>query len=292
MIASESEAATPEAAPKPPKDDSEAALLEEIQRIRKEHKEEPRSGDPKERQISYRKDTDAYRVQVESPEWQKAEADRRNFAVFSRNYINRIHCSGLIEDVLYPTTKGLELELKNSGHDLFLRVGAEVPAEYDHFPLDLNVICDGSVYQINGVVDDQYPVTNLELLPGSGMSAEKSARYGKAIRAAAALPHEEQIARILRRIWRDDPLPYWRKQTVPDSPGQRATGILLRQQVITGISGIVAWDFVVQDANADMPSLLASAQKLVTGPIVALGRVVLRGAQRAVVLTKDTGDRP
>ena len=50
-----------------PKDDSETALLEEIQRIRKGFKDDSSPGDPKERQISYRKDTDAYRAQIESP---------------------------------------------------------------------------------------------------------------------------------------------------------------------------------------------------------------------------------
>ena len=64
-----------------PKDDSETALLEEIQRIRKGFKDDSSPGDPKERQISYRKDTDAYRAQIESPEWQRAEADRRNRCV-------------------------------------------------------------------------------------------------------------------------------------------------------------------------------------------------------------------
>ena len=250
----------------------------------------PKFGVPKERQISYRKDTDAYRAQIESPEWQRAEADRRNFAVFSRNYINRIHCSGVIEDVLYPTTKGVELELKNSGHDLFLRMGVDVPAEFSHFPLDMNIICDGRVYQINGVVDDQYPATNVELIPTEDLSAQKNIRYGTAIRTAEALPHEEQIARILRRVWTDDLMPFWRKE--PVNPDKAPKGITPRQRIITGISDLVAWDLVVQDASADMPKLLASVQDFVAGPIVALGRVVLRGTQRAVVLTKDTGDRP
>lgn len=293
MIAPENETSVPEAVGKTPsQDDSEAALLAEIQRIRKEHKEESRAGDPKERQISYRKDTDTYRAQIESPEWQQAAADRRNFAVFSRNYINRIHCSGIIEDVLYPTTKGAELELKNNGHDLFLRMGVDVPDEFSHFPLDLNIICDGHVYQINGVVDDQYPATNLELLPTKGLSTEKMTRYGTAIRAAAALPHEEQIARILRRVWNDDPMPYWRKEPETTLTGKETEGIVLRQRLFTGISELVAWDIVVQNGKADIPDLLAAVQDFVTGPIVALGRVVLRGTQRVVVLTKDMGGRP
>ena len=116
-----------------PKDDSETALLKEIQRIRKGFKDDSSPGDPKERQISYRKDTDvpgSDRV----PGMAAGRSDRRNFAVFSRNYINRIHCSGVIEDVLYPTTKGVELELKNSGHDLFLRMGVDVPPSSAIFP--------------------------------------------------------------------------------------------------------------------------------------------------------------
>lgn len=277
-----------------PKDDSESALMREIQRIRQEReKQTDKTVNPKKRQINYRQDTDAYRAQIESAEWQEAEADRRNFAVFSRNYINRIHCEGVIEDVLYPTSKGAELELKNAGHDLFLRMGENVPDEFDHFPFDMNIICDGNVYQINGVVDDQYPATNLELLPVDGTSNKKLTRYGKAIRTAEALPHEEQIARILRRVWNDDFLPYWHKQAAPAISDKDLKGIALRQQVITGISDLVAWDFVIQDGKADMPALMASVQKLVTGPIVALGRVVLHGTQRAVVLTKDkrTGGR-
>ena len=169
-------------------------------------------------------------------------------------------------------------------------MGVDVPAEFSHFPLDMNIICDGRVYQINGVVDDQYPATNVELIPTEDLSAQKNIRYGTAIRTAEALPHEEQIARILRRVWTDDLMPFWRKE--PVNPDKAPKGITPRQRIITGISDLVAWDLVVQDASADMPKLLASVQDFVAGPIVALGRVVLRGTQRAVVLTKDTGDRP
>ena len=217
-----------------------------IQRIRKGFKDDSSPGDPKaERQISYRKDTDAYRAQIESPEWQRAEADRRNFAVFSRNYINRIHCSGVIEDVLYPRPKAWS-ELKNSGHDLFLRMGVDVPAEFSHFSPGYEASsARPRVYQIDSVVDDQYPATNVELIPTEDLSAQKNIRYGTAIRTAEALPHEEQIARILRRVWTDDLMPFWRKE--PVNPDKAPKGITPRQRIITGISDLVAWDLVVQE---------------------------------------------
>ena len=247
---------------------------------------ERKSTSPKARQIQYGKDTDTFRGQVEGPEWQRATADRRNFGVFARNYTNRIHCDGVIQDVLYPTTKGLELEIKNQGHDLFLRVGQDVPAEFTHFPVDLNVICSGEVFQINAVIDAKYPATNLEL-ELSGRPVENIKGYSGSIQQASALPHEEKISRIVPRVWNDKPLQYWNVSTRTRSCGKNCT---LRQTVHTEIDGIVAYDFTAP-LHLGFPELLATLGTLTKGDVISIGKVPLRNLQRVIILTVQKTER-
>lgn len=269
---------------KPDKD----TLLEDLNRLKQGQPlpgvQSSASEGAKARQMQYTKDTDAYRTQIESPEWQEAYANRRNFAVFGRNYINRIHCEGVIADVLYPTTKGVELEIKNGGHDLFLRIGSDVPPEFTHFPVDMNIICDGAVFQVNGVVDSQYPATNVELVLDGAVSASTLKRHGTSVQKAAALPHEERLAKILRRVWNDDPLPYWRTTAHNKHYGEKDR-IVLRQTVKTSIADVTVWDFVVDDVTLPLSGVLAALRDKVDGEVVGLGRVRLRDAQRALVLT-------
>lgn len=238
---------------------------------------------PKDRQISYNKDTDAFRAHVEAPEWQRAFSDRRAFGVFARNYTNRIHCEGTISEVVYPTTKGLELEIKNKGHDLFFQVGPTVPPDITYFPVDLNIICDDEVFQVNAVVDTQYPGTNMELVLSGTVKPDSLHPYENSIQRAQALPHEEQLAKILTRVWNSDYLPYWvtKKQN-------RACGFgspcKLRISVDTGISGLVAWDFLAP-VTANIPELLARLGEHVNGEIIGIGRIRLKEAQRVIILS-------
>lgn len=247
---------------------------------------ERKSTNPKTRQMQYGKDTDSFRNQVEGPEWQRATADRRNFGVFARNYTNRIHCDGVIQDVLYPTSKGLELEIKNQGHDLFVRVGQDVPVEFSHFPVDLNVICSGEVFQINAVIDAKYPATNLEL-ELSGRPVENIKAYKGSIQQASALPHEEKISRIVPRVWNDRPLQYWKVSTRTRSCGKKCT---LRQTVHTEIDGIVAYDFTAP-LHLGFPELLATLGGLTKGDIISIGKVPLQNLQRVIILTVQTKER-
>ncbi|MDR1242232.1 MAG: hypothetical protein LBM00_05555 [Deltaproteobacteria bacterium] len=238
---------------------------------------------PKDRQISYNKDTDSFRVHVESPEWQRAFSDRRSFGAFARNYTNRIHCDGVIADVIYPTTKGLELELKNKGHDLFIQVGSAVPSDISYFPVDLNIVCQGEVFQINAVVDTQYAGTNMELVLNGGVSPETLRPYESSILKAQALPHEERLVKILTRVWNRDYLPYWVTKKI-DSSCAFSSPCKLSTSIDTGISGVIAWDFLAP-SNAAIPELLAKLSQHVTGEIIGIGRVHLREAQRVIILS-------
>lgn len=245
-------------------------------------------GNPKDRQISYNKDTDSFRAHVEAPEWQRAFSDRRSFGVFARNYTNRIHCDGVITDVIYPTTKGLELELKNKGHDLFIQVGPSVPSDITYFPVDLNIVCQGEVFQVNAVVDTQYAGTNMELMLSGDASQDSIKPFESAILKAQGLPHEEQLVKILTRVWNKDYLQYWGTKQHNRSCGF-GSPCKLSVSIDTGISGIVAWDFLAP-INAGIPELLARLGQQVTGEIIGIGRVHLREAQRVIILSvKKTG---
>lgn len=243
---------------------------------------------PKDRQISYNKDTDGFRAHVEAPEWQRAFSDRRSFGVFARNYTNRIHCDGVITDVIYPTTKGLELELKNKGHDLFIQVGPSVPSDITYFPVDLNIVCQGEVFQVNAVVDTQYAGTNMELTLSGAASQDSLKPYESAILQAQGLPHEEQLVKILTRVWGKDYLQYWAAKQHNRSCGF-GSPCKLSVSIDTGINGIVAWDFLAP-IHAGIPELLARLGQQVTGEIIGIGRVHLREAQRVIILSvKKTG---
>lgn len=235
----------------------------------------------KKRQMEYRQDVSGMKALIESPEWQQATSDRRSFAMLARNYTNRITCEGTIQDVIYPKTKGIELELKNQGHDLFLRVGLEVPAEITHYSVDLNIICDGEVFQINAAIDPEYPATNIELVL-SGASPQIRGHESSVLRASA-LPHEEKIAKIMQRVWKGDLLEYWKAKIENKSFG---SDFVFRQSVKTQIDSITAWDFTAP-LGLDIPRLLAALTGKTSGEVIAIGRVNLRNLQRVVILTVE-----
>jgi hypothetical protein len=244
-------------------------------------KAEPPKGERKKRQMEYRQDVSGMKALIESPEWQQAVSDRRSFAMLARNYTNRITCEGTIQDVIYPRTKGIELELKNQGHDLFLRVGLEVPADITHYSVDLNIICDGEVFQINAAVDPEYPATNIELVL-SGTSPQLRGHENSVLQASA-LPHEEKIAKIMRRVWKGDLMEYWKARTENKNFG---SGFVFRQSVKTQIDSITAWDFTAPP-GLDIPRLLAALTGKTSGEVIAIGRVPLRTVQRVVILTVE-----
>ncbi len=244
-------------------------------------KAEPSKTDRKKRQMEYRQDVSGMKALIESPEWQRAASDRRSFAMLARNYTNRITCEGTIQDVIYPKTKGIELELKNQGHDLFLRVGLEVPADITHYSVDLNIICDGEVFQINAAVDPEYPATNIELVL-SGTSPQLRG-HETSVLQASSLPHEEKIAKIMQRVWKGDLMEYWKARTENKNFG---SGVVFRQSVKTHIDSITAWDFTAP-LGLDIPNLLAALTGKTSGEVIAIGRVTLRTVQRVVILTVE-----
>ena len=259
-------------------------LVETLKEASKSQGNLSRAASPKDNQISYHKDTDTFRAQVEGPAWQKAHSDRRSFAVFGRNYINRIHCDGVISDVIFPTTKGLELELKNGGRDLFVQVGPEVPADITYFPVDMYAICNNEVFQIAAVVDSKYPASNTELVLSGEIKPENLRGFENAIQKAQSLPHEEKIAKILKRVWNDDPLTYWSRKNINQTCKGMGSPCTLRQSLETGIDGMVAWDFVAP-REATVHELLAGLSPHVSGQILGIGRVRLNEAQRVIILT-------
>ncbi len=243
--------------------------------------------------MKYESGAEAFKNQIEQPEWQSARPDRRSFAAFARHYTNRIHCDGVITDVLFPTGKGLELEIKNEGHDVFLRISNDVPPEFSAYPIDFNFICDSEVFQVNGIIDAKYSSTNLRLI-GSGKKqseAQKAAAeadlkpYAEAIKTASALPQEEKLARIMRRIWDAKPLPYWKARAMGTKHVAYGSAAILRQVINTNIDGITAWDFAVENPHLAAQELMKVMRPAVDGKIIGLGRVVMQKTQRAIVLT-------
>jgi hypothetical protein len=140
------------------------------------------------------------------------------------------------------------------------------------------------------VVDGKYPATNLELVQTGGMKAENLLPYEDAVQRASALPYEEQIAKILKRVWNAEPLPYWRVRTLNKSCAGQGSPCTLRLSMETGINGLTAWDFLAP-LQLDIPQLLAKLSANVTGDIIGIGRVSLKKAQRVIILTKDKAGR-
>lgn len=248
------------------------------------------------RLMEYDADTAVFKAHIEAPEWQVAIPDRRVFAAFARHYTNRVHCEGVISDVLFPTNKGLELEIKNEGHDVFLRIANDVPPEYANYPIDLNIICDGEVFQLNGIVDAKYAATNVRLLgqgkrsktnKGGGTSVPVDLKpYTEVIKAAAALPHEEKLVRIVKRILTDQTMAFWTVRSMGVRHTVYGSAALLRQVVTTNIDGIKVWDFAVQNKELSVHELMTALRPVIDGNIIAVSRKHYGNTQRVLVLTE------
>lgn len=250
--------------------------------------------------MEYDAETAVFKATIEAPEWQAALPDRRVFAAFARHYTNRIHCEGVITDVLFPTGKGLELEIKNEGHDVFMRIAHDVPPEFVNYPIDLNIICDGEVFQLNGIVDAKYAATNVRLLgqgkrskahKGRGTSAPVDLKpYAEVIKAAAALPHEEKLVRIVKRILTDRTMDFWTVRLMGVRHTAYGSPATLRQVVTTNITGtsggIKVWDFAVGNKDLSAHELLTALSPVIDGKVLAVSRKPYANTQRVLVLTE------
>jgi len=243
--------------------------------------------EPQERLMTYGTDEEAFAERVRDNEWQKAYPDRRNFAVFARNYSSRVSCAGEIQTTLHPTTKGLELQLENGNKDLFIRVSPGVPDEIKHFPVDMTFICEGNVYQVVGIVDSRYLSTNLRLVTND-MTEYVDPRFHKAVAQAENLPHEDKILKILKRVYNDDHMAYWKVKKSQAMYHHAGVDFQLRAVVNTMISDIIAYDFVVSDAAMNEGQLVELLGREIEGRIIGLGRVQFGESQRVIlVATKD-----
>lgn len=254
-----------------------------------------KTGQSQSRLMEYDAETAVFKATIEAPEWQAALPDRRVFAAFARHYTNRIHCEGVITDVLFPTGKGLELEIKNEGHDVFMRIANDVPPEFVNYPIDLNIICDGEVFQLNGIVDAKYAATNVRLLgqgkrsktKGGGTSAPADLKpYAEVIKAAAALPHEEKLVRIVKRILTDKTMDFWTVRPMGVRHTAYGSPATLRQVVTTNINGIKVWDFAVGNKELSAHELLTALSPVIDGKVLAVSRKPYANTQRVLVLTE------
>ncbi len=248
--------------------------------------ETPNSPKPKDKSAEYNKDSAKFKQEIERGSWQRIQPDNRTFVAFARNYANRLHCDGTISDVVYPTDKGLEIQILNNGHDVFLRVGNTVPQTYSYFPIDLNVVCNEQVYQINGVVDAKYPAMNVELVQDTQKLNEKNIlQYSSVINKAEALPHEQKITKLMQRVYQDKKMQFWLTHDMNTRFSKNDIVFHLRQKIETNIDDIVAWDFAVEQVDKNINTLLESLRHAVVGEIVSIGRVRYGNGQRVVILS-------
>lgn len=222
---------------------------------------------------------------------QVIQADKREFASLSRNYVNRISCSGQIEKMIVPQDQGLEAEITNDNHDLFIRVGVNPSKQ---FPVDLSLICDGQVFLINAVVHPHVPSQEIVLELPKGirpLSTVAKEKHAESIAAAEALPLEEKLSKIMQRMYKGDFLAYWREIDTPTSQSRWNNGsyaVLLQKVVKTEIDHMIAWDFVFR-GRFPTSSFYDVIRKIVTGEVVAFGRVAYEGhdAARIIVITRE-----
>lgn len=232
-----------------------------------------------------------YKEIVDEKQKQTVTPNKRTFVELSRNYLNRITCEGKIENMVIPQDRGMEAQILNDNHDLFLRVGA---VDIKQFPLDMSLVCDGQVYLINAVVHPNVPSQDITLVLPKGvrpLSVQQKAKYQKAIQHSEALPLEEQVSKIMQRVYSGDFLAYWKEIDTPTAESRWTLGsfsVLLQKVISTNINDLIAWDFVFR-GRVPAESLYDTIRKVVRGEIVAYGRVTYesQGALRVIVLTKQ-----
>lgn len=157
----------------------------------------------------------AIRERVESDDIQTVTPEQRRFVRLSRNYMNRFVCETGLENVLIPGNKDVEVVQRKT--DFVLRVGDGAPK--NQFMLDLFVDCGGKTYEMNAAVDSILPSQRIVLAPGSVVERDLS-DYKRVITEANALPQEEKITKIFRRVFDKDYLQVWEvsEKNIQDGP--------------------------------------------------------------------------
>lgn len=232
-----------------------------------------------------------YKQIVNDQKKQFIQPGRVQFARLSRNYINHITCAGKIEKLMAPQDQALEAEIANDNHDLFLRVGQNPNAQ---FPVDITIVCDGQVFILNAVVRPEEPSKQIVLkLPAGARPLSEPAmrQYADSIAKSSALPVEEKVSKIVKRIYQGDHLPYWQEIETPTSAtkwSREGYSVLLQKVVRTNIDGIVSWDFIFRGSYHNKGTYDV-IRKIVKGEIIAFGRVDYGGlgAARVIVLTRE-----
>ena len=245
----------------------------------------PKSGD------NLPPEVENYKQIVNDQKKQFIQPNKVQFARLSRNYINHISCAGKIEKLMAPQDQALEAEIANDNHDLFLRVGPNPNAQ---FPVDLTIVCDGQVFLLNAVVRPEEPSKQLVLKLPAGtrpLSEPALRQYSEAISKSSALPVEEKVSKIVKRIYQGDHLPYWQEIETPTSAtkwSRDGYSVLLQKVVRTNIDGIVSWDFIFRGSYHNKGTYDV-IRKIVKGEIIAFGRVDYAGlgAARVIVLTRE-----
>jgi LysM repeat protein len=234
-----------------------------------------------------------FREIVEDSSWQEVVPNKRVFVQFSRYFVNQVSCpGGKFVQALMPQDKFVETELSENGSDFFLRVGNNPDKQ---FPLDLVLICEDQTFMLNAVVHTGVPSQLIRLkLPRKVKQAADLARVKPMIEQAQALPQEEQLVRIARRIYKEDYLSYWEENmsaAVRHKWYVRPYTIVVNNVVKTYINGYVAWDFLVKGyEDGDDDALRRELQRAVRGKPVAVGKVTGPTTARFIVITQEAGD--
>jgi LysM repeat protein len=236
-----------------------------------------------------------FREIVENSTWQEVFPNKRSFVQLSRYFVNQISCpGGKFVQALMPQDKFVETELSENGSDFFLRVGNNPDKQ---FPLDIVVICEDQTYMLNAVVHTGVPSQQVRLkLPKKVKEQADLTRAKPMIEQAQALPQEEQLIRIARRVYKEDYLSYWETDASAVSRHKwyvRPYTIVVNNVVKTYINGYVAWDFFVKgyrDGSED--DLRRELQRAVRGKPVAIGKVAGNTVARYIVITRDSSGGP
>ena len=226
--------------------------------------------------------------------WQDVSSTKREFIQLSRYFVNHFSCpDGQFDQVLMPQDKYIETEISGNRKDFFLRVGNNPNKQ---FPLDLAIICNGQTFMLNAVVHAGAPSQQIRMkLPDSVRQQKKNLdEYTSYIEKATALPLEDKVLRIVKRVYQEKPLSYWEEDFSLVSKHRwnaHPYRILVNNVIKTNIEGFIAWDFYVEGIrNGDDDTLLEKLGKIVKGRPVAMGKVIGLKTGRVIFITQDRTD--
>jgi murein DD-endopeptidase MepM/ murein hydrolase activator NlpD len=231
---------------------------------------------------------------VDDAAWQKVVPGKRQFVQLSRYFVNQISCpEGKFVQALMPQDKFIETELSETGSELFLRVGNNPDKQ---FPLDLALICEDQTFMLNAVVHTGVPSQQIALiLPKKVKEKANLVSFAGNIAKAEALPMEDQLLRIAKRVYQEKYLSYWEEDASIISRHKwykRPFSIVANNVVRTHINGFVAWDFLVKGfRDGSDEELFPELAKAVKGKPVAIGKVAGPTVARVIVITQEADDR-